>query len=245
MIAKILRRLMQIERNMPIKRISARWSLSKIMKQVLKNPGDSLLHKKLGDEYVKQNRWIEAIAEYRTALSLGAANPVYLSLANAYLAFGQLEFARLALEQIQPDGNDKVRRQAGALQSMLKERISQPLSKFNHNRYYRLKTIADHITDLYGNSAVSILDIGGGDGALSLFLPACRYVLAEPAVNGLSVNDFSEKSFDVVVACHVLEHIPTEERGRFLDALALRTRHYVLLLNPFFQQEGHWIITLL
>ena len=230
---------MQTGRNIPIERISSQWALGKIRKQIIKNPADPFLHKQLGDGYGKQKRWIEAIAEYRTSLSLGAVDKsIDLSIANAYSAFGQVELARSVLEKIWSNDNDKAVRRVAAVQSKWKM-ASQPLSEFNHNRYYRLKTIADHITELYGNTAVSILDIGGGDGALSLFLPDCHYVLAEPTVNGLSVNDFPEKSFDIVVACHVLEHIATDERGRFLDKLASRAKHYVILLNPFFQPEGH------
>jgi hypothetical protein len=231
---------MQTGRNIPIKRYLSRRKLRRFKKEITKNPGDPFLHKKIGDVWGEQKKWVETIAEYRTSLSLGATdNSVYLSLANAYQAFGQVELAHSVLGKIHPRGNDRVMRQAETIQSKLGKRASRLLSEFNHNRYYRLKTLADHITNLYGNTEVSILDIGGGDGALSLFLPDCHYALAEPTVNGLSVNDFSEKSFDIVVACHVLEHIPTEERDRFLDSLASKAKYYVLLLNPFFQPESY------
>jgi tetratricopeptide (TPR) repeat protein len=231
---------MQTGRNIPIKRYLSRRKLGRFKKEITKNPGDPFSHKKIGDVYGEQKKWVEAIAEYRTSLSLGAGNDsVYLSLANAYSAFGQSDLARSVLEKIRPCGNDRIIRQAENIQSKLGEMASQPLSEFNHNRYYRLKTIADHITNLYGNTGVSILDIGGGDGALSLFLPDCHYALAEPTVNGLSVNDFSEKSFDIVVACHVLEHIPLHERNKFLGELASKAKDYVILLNPFFQPESY------
>lgn len=218
------------------KAVIAHRKRKKFLQDILRNPENPVAHGNLGDQYATQKKWIEAIAEYRTSLSLGATDKlVYLALANAYSAFGQVELARSVLGKILSDGDDKATAQAVAIQSKLQSRASRPLGEFNHNRYYRLRTLADHITNLCDNSNISLLDIGGGDGALSLFLPDCRYVLAEPTVNGLSVNDFSEKSFDIVVACHVLEHILTEERSRFLDSLASRAKHYVVLLNPFFQ----------
>ena len=235
-IGSILRGLREVSP----KAVIAHRKRKKSLQDILRNPENPAAHGNLGDQYAAQKRWIEAIAEYRTSLSLGTTDKsVHLSLANAYFAFGQVELARSVLEKIRSDGSDGVMRQAKSIQSKLGKRISRPLSEFNHNRYYRLKTLADHIKNLCGNSNISLLDIGGGDGALSLFLPDCRYILAEPTVNGLSVNDFSEKSFDVVVACHVLEHIPTEERDRFLDSLASRAKHYVLLLNPFFQPASY------
>ena len=38
---------------------------------------------------------------------------------------------------------------------------------------------------------------------------------------------------DVVCACHVLEHVPPAARFDFLDALRLRARKHLVLLNPF------------
>jgi hypothetical protein len=80
-----------------------------------------------------------------------------------------------------------------------------------------------------------VLDIGGGDGFLSVLLPDADYVLAEPQVNRLSglKLPFDPGTFDVTVVCHVLEHIAAAERGRLVDqALGSATRG-VLILGPF------------
>jgi hypothetical protein len=81
----------------------------------------------------------------------------------------------------------------------------------------------------------SVLDIGGGDGMLALFLPRASYALAEPGTNGLDAQalPFAARSFDVVLACHVLEHIPADARPGFLATLCRTARRQVVLLNPF------------
>jgi hypothetical protein len=95
------------------------------------------------------------------------------------------------------------------------------------------------VRNLHGGEAVSILDVGGGDGALSLFLPEVRYMLAEPTTNGISADAFAPKSFDVVVACHVLEHVSGDARTAFMEMLSSRARRHFLLLNPFYDPAGH------
>ncbi len=51
---------------------------------------------------------------------------------------------------------------------------------------------------------------------------------------------FSNHSFDYVVSCHVLEHIPVDERVVFLDQLMLKAKCGVILLNPF-HVEGTYV----
>ena len=104
-----------------------------------------------------------------------------------------------------------------------------------HNQYYRLWSLANTIQTLSGGKHLSILDVGGGEGALAYFLPECSYCLAEPTVNGISGESlpFNDGAFDYVVACHVLEHIPVESRQQFLAQLLSKSREGLILLNPF------------
>lgn len=116
------------------------------------------------------------------------------------------------------------------------------LNYMNHNQYYRFTSLADELRERSGKTSISILDVGGGQGQLASFLPdSFTYCLAEPSVNGISGTSlpFPDRGFDYVVSCHVLEHIPVDERREFLDQLLFKSRHGVLLLNPFHVEGSH------
>ena len=67
-----------------------------------------------------------------------------------------------------------------------------------------------------------------------MFLPKANYALAEPTVNGLYGNrdSFPEQTFDIVVSCHVLEHIPEDSKNDFLEGLTSLAKKMVILLGP-------------
>ncbi|WP_160060482.1 class I SAM-dependent methyltransferase [Psychromonas sp. L1A2] len=105
-----------------------------------------------------------------------------------------------------------------------------------HNQYFRFKTLCNELILRAENKNISVLDVGGSEGQLASFLPeATHYCLAEPTTNCISGTDlpFEDKSFDYVVACHVLEHIPVERRTLFLNQLMSKAKNGVILLNPF------------
>ncbi|MCK4761776.1 MAG: methyltransferase domain-containing protein [Candidatus Aminicenantes bacterium] len=220
-----------------------RQEFDRVFSGLSQNPLDPALHKKLADLYGEKNQWVPAISEYRTAISLGdKSGTVFFSLARAYFALGcfsaAVSAARKALSLpggTAPEGENSGEEAQRIIAAAEQQPDSFLLHHHEHNQYYRLRSIADHLEGLFKGREFSLLDVGGGLGFLSLFLPEADYVLAEPGVNRIdgAKLPFADEAFDVVVSCHVLEHIPPRERPQFLDALCAKSKRYVILLNPF------------
>lgn len=209
---------------------------SEYIERIKSEPLNAEYHVKLAGFLEKANNVYAAIAEYRTALALAYHDSeIQLALAKAYYMAGCGALAVRECEELLRGSSVKLKEDASNLLVKAGQLKQSSLLNLSHNRYYRLKSIADHIRSLYPDNMLSFVDVGGGDGALCLFLPTSKYVLAEPTVNGISGTDlpFAEGFFDVVVSVHTLEHVPDLERDRFLDRLVSTAKRHVLLLNPF------------
>src|SRR5581483_4242605 len=79
-----------------------------------------------------------------------------------------------------------------------------------------------------------ILDAGGYDGALGLFLPSLQIDLIDPATTGGSVLNIpaADQCYDAVVAVDVLEHIEPSDRARALAEFARVSKQHVILNYP-------------
>ena len=100
------------------------------------------------------------------------------------------------------------------------------------DRYVRLSAAASAISEFGGNGRV--LDVGGFDGALALFLPGREIDLIDPATTGASLLNAppADGSYEVVVAVDVLEHIEPTERTSALEEMARMARNCVVLNYP-------------
>lgn len=215
----------------PTQRVDAieRTKLQPILHDIAQRPLDHRAHFKLAQHYFAIARFIPAIAVCRTSLALGSESPeVYRLLAKAYFSAGCGSLGEnLVVRGLLP---------ADYFTSLAKEYSTDTgsLTNLPPFTYQRLKAVEARIRQAVPDEPVRILDVGGGDGALCLFMPNAQYVLAEPTINGITGQSdvFPEKSFDIVVACHVLEHIPEVEKDNFLDVLCSLAKNRVILVGP-------------
>jgi SAM-dependent methyltransferase len=106
--------------------------------------------------------------------------------------------------------------------------------------YGRLQRLAMELGGSTAPRGLRVLDVGGGNGFLSLLLPGADYVLVEPQVNGLHGDElpFPAETFDAAILCHVLEHVPAADRWRLLDEALRLAERCVLVLGPFSPPAG-------
>ncbi|MEN8219707.1 MAG: methyltransferase domain-containing protein [Pseudomonadota bacterium] len=166
-----------------------------------------------------------------------------LFLAKSYIKVGLPELAQALAKALLQTADTHFHHEINTLLATAKNSKQVPLNTLDHNVFYRLKSLTDHLNglDIPSQPRISIHDVGGGNGQLCLFLPQANYTLAEPTVNSLSGIEpaFEEKKFDVVVSCQVLEHIPQQERTKFLESLCKMAKYHVILLNPFFVEDSY------
>jgi hypothetical protein len=206
-------------------------SRESLLQRIKTTPASGAAHRELGDYYAKRDVFVSAIAEYRTALAFARTTTTVRSLANAYRAGGYSALAAEATACLIPPQFVAATATKSATVGSDDEIV---LHSLDATSYQRLRATATRIKELYRGKTLRVLDVGGGDGALCLFLPEAEYVLAEPTTNGLTCDmALPETSFDVVVACHVLEHIPADARDGFLSQLCRKSRGQVLILGPF------------
>jgi len=123
-----------------------------------------------------------------------------------------------------------------------------------YQRYKVVQEIARLIKDQQQVSALRVLDVGGLSHTyegqpflpISLFLPEDEITVLDVqdcgAPNYLRGNadgplPLPDASYDVVVSCDTLEHVPPERRPAFLDELLRVARQYVVLAAPFDSED--------
>jgi hypothetical protein len=101
------------------------------------------------------------------------------------------------------------------------------------DRYVRLEAAAEAVRKLFPYGA-RILDAGGFDGALALFLPKYDIYVIDPATTGGSVLSIPAKAgaYDLVLAIDVLEHINPTARERAIDEFVRVAIKAVVLNYP-------------
>lgn len=113
--------------------------------------------------------------------------------------------------------------------------------------HYQFQVLTD-ILDMIPQDIESILDVGCGDGHITNHLPedirvvgldisesALQYVTREKFVGNILNLPFEDKSFDLVMANDVIEHIPDGDYEKALRELERVAVKYILITVPNFE----------
>lgn len=104
------------------------------------------------------------------------------------------------------------------------------------DRYIRLNAAARVINDLK-EEASTVLDVGGFDGALALFVPDTHVEVIDPVTTGgdFMKMEIPDQFYDIVCAIDVLEHVEPSLREDFLAKLSRVSKNLVLINYPSLQ----------
>ena len=109
-------------------------------------------------------------------------------------------------------------------------------SLIDWDRTSRLKSVASFVLSLKLEDRTKILDVGGGDGALSFFLPQHQIIVVDPFTTGGSGLHlpFPDGYFDVVVSIDAIEHIQPQNRLKFIsECLRVCLKTFILHFPEF------------
>lgn len=125
------------------------------------------------------------------------------------------------------------------------------------DRFIRLHNTAESITALVPRGS-QILDVGGFDGSLAMFLPDYEVHVIDPATTGATGLKIENCQYDFVVSIDALEHVAPNQRASFLQQLTgvaiqmcfinFPARHtvraqqlvYELTKNPLVREHVGW-----
>ena len=99
------------------------------------------------------------------------------------------------------------------------------------DRFMRLYNTAEAIKKRVEKS-YSILDVGGFDGALALFLTDYQIDVVDPITTGGTGHGIANDSYDVIVSIDALEHVPPAERQSFSKQLGNAAREHLFINFP-------------
>lgn len=110
---------------------------------------------------------------------------------------------------------------------------AQERMNLSWDRFVRLNFAAKAIEENV-SAAMRLLDAGGYDGALALFLPEHEIDVIDAETTGGSVLEIpvDDGSYDALVAVDVLEHIQPKDRTKALFEFARVARKHVILNYP-------------
>lgn len=129
-------------------------------------------------------------------------------------------------------------------------KFNKGLLSLSFDIYGRYRLIAELIQTLRAKERLRILDVGGNIDAthysvLKKFLPNDHVIVVDKTRNNYkgyikadALNlPFGQGEFDFVISSDVLEHIPQDNRERFLEEQLRVAKQGILLAAPFFSKD--------
>lgn len=105
------------------------------------------------------------------------------------------------------------------------------------DRFLRLHNTAEAVKQSVVAST-HILDVGGFDGALAMFLPGYSLDVIDPITTGGTGHSITTGSYDAVVSIDALEHVPPSDRESFTRELCNASRKDIFINFPGQQSVG-------
>lgn len=99
------------------------------------------------------------------------------------------------------------------------------------DRFIRLHNTAAAVKERVPK-ATSILDVGGFDGSLAMFLPEFSIDVIDPITTGGSGFSIPSDAYEVVVSIDALEHVPPADRKSFLEQVSKASKHKCFINFP-------------
>jgi SAM-dependent methyltransferase len=113
------------------------------------------------------------------------------------------------------------------------------------DRTSRLQSVASAVGNLNICDGVRILDVGGGDGALSFFLPSHTIFVVDPVTtggDGLNLP-FPNEYFDVVVSIDAVEHVQPSDRAKFIsECLRVCAKTFIVHYPEFKSMKAQQLV---
>ena len=113
---------------------------------------------------------------------------------------------------------------------------------FDHYQRYQ---IVSSLLNQFNVESLSVLDVGGVLGYLQLFTPQHQVTVLDRTWEDTAQSvqydadhaPFDDLSFDVVIAVDTLEHVPQEEREKFVSELSRLAKRSIIICGPFDEPE--------
>lgn len=130
----------------------------------------------------------------------------------------------------------------------IKPTIPKSIKKFDPSyvtRYVIVTEIVKKLETEYGR-ALKILDVGGYNGAARALLPGRDITIIDLFTDDKLKNyvsydgdtmPFADGTFDLVISCDTLEHVPFTMRAKFMSEVTRVSRDLIVLAAPFYSDD--------